>query len=255
MRRYRAVFALLLGLAGCRVFDPGLPATYDGEAPPPPPARDAAADARPDAPLPEDTAREVGHDEPGIPGRPEDVGCADGTREAFIGSGDWPDIAGCSGGWQVPGLLTPEARAPACTREGGNDGLKPYGEGCSVSDLCAAGWHVCVDASEVAHSSRTGCESAVTSVEPRFFLVLAGASPQGICTPDHAAANDLHGCGSLGDGESAACDPLTRRLTYAQCQATGAVWVCGSADDHLMEAAVVTKPDPALGGALCCRDN
>jgi hypothetical protein len=84
--------------------------------------------------------------------------------------------------------------------------------------------------------------------------VLAGASPQGICSPDRDAQDDLHGCGTLGESESPSCDPLDRRLTFAECQASHGVWNCGDASQHLAEAAVVSKREPALGGVLCCRD-
>jgi hypothetical protein len=254
MRRAYALLAMALcSSIGCRVFEPGLPEVYDGGVV----RRPTPTDARPrpaDAPRSEDLAADRRRDEPAIPGPPADLGCADGTREAFTSAPDWPNIAGCSGAWSVPGLLGPEARAPVCDRAAGNDGMNVWGQGCSVSDLCALGWHVCRDASDVRRSSPAGCESAVDSDERRFFLVLAGASPQGICSPDRGAQNDLHGCGTLGQSESAGCDPLNRRMSFYECQSSG-VWSCGDASDHLAEATLVSKSDPALGGALCCRDN
>jgi hypothetical protein len=42
-------------------------------------------------------------------------------------------------------------------------------------------------------------------------------------------------------------------MTFAECQASG-VWSCGGPDQHLVEAAEVTKSDGGLGGVLCCRD-
>jgi hypothetical protein len=42
-------------------------------------------------------------------------------------------------------------------------------------------------------------------------------------------------------------------MSFADCVATG-VWQCGTADDSLREAEVVSKPDPSLGGVLCCKD-
>jgi hypothetical protein len=253
MHGFRAFWALLLLAGGCLVFDAGVVDPYDGDAAPPPVFPADAAAGPVDAPH-LDAAREVARDEAGVPGKPEQMGCADGTREGFISLTDWPAIAGCSGAWSLGGLLSPEARAPACMREAGNDGLNAFGEGCGVADLCAAGWRVCRDANDVRRHSPSGCESAVNSVEPRFFLVLAGASAQGICSPDRNAANDLHGCGNLGQSESSACEPLNRRMTFAECQASRGVWVCGGPGEHLTEAALVSKSDSALGGALCCRE-
>jgi hypothetical protein len=199
-----------------------------------------------------DTAADL-QDEPTEPGPPEQVGCSDGTREGFVSLDDWRNIAGCSGAWSVPGLLSADARLPACNRAAGNDGTNPAGANCTVTDLCAVGWRVCLDADDVRRSSPSGCESAVVSNEPRFFLVMAGASPQGICSPDRTAQNDLHGCGTLGQSESPGCDPLNRRLTFADCQASHGAWACGGPNEHLAEAAVVAKANASLGGVLCCR--
>jgi hypothetical protein len=43
-------------------------------------------------------------------------------------------------------------------------------------------------------------------------------------------------------------------MGFADCMATGNLWVCGGADKSMQEAAVVTKTGPALGGVLCCKD-
>lgn len=245
-----------LALAGCRFFEPGLPVVYDGgvdDVRPP----DLMSPRPPDAAPAPDLARDAWRDEPappGPPGPPEDLGCADGTREGFRSVAHWGNIAGCAGAWTVPGVLTELARAPQCQRGAGNDGANPSGEGCSASDLCALGWHVCEDAGDVGRKSGSGCESAVPAGSQQFFLVLAGASLQGICSPDRAAMNDLHGCGDLGQPQSAACQPLNRRMTFADCQASG-VWACGAVDEHLYEAALVTKRDAAFGGVLCCRND
>jgi hypothetical protein len=254
MRRTGGPLAIfVVATAACHVLEPGLPSSYDGVARSPIFTDAATTDGPADLAQP-DMAADLGRDEPGPAGDPAQMGCADGSREGFTSVMDWPDIAGCSGAWSVPGLLGPQARDPSCLRQAGNDGLDPFGEGCGVSDLCAPAWHVCRDAADVRVSSPSGCESAVQSAEPRFFLTLAGASPQGICAPDRNAANDLHGCGTLGQSESAACEPLDRRLTYAECEASMGVWSCGGPGEHLIEAALVSKTASAFGGVLCCRD-
>jgi hypothetical protein len=260
MRRVYGVRALVLSvaMAGCRVHGPGLapPGAGAGILDAAPPAvEDAglAPDRRPDSPRAGDGAGER-YEPPGIAGPPALVGCSDGTREGFVSLEDWRDIAGCSGAWDVPGAMGPPAVEPHCGRAAGDTGSLGDGQGCSAADLCAEGWHVCRDAAEVARRSPTGCESAVAAGETRLFVVAAGASLQGVCLPDPAAANDLHGCGGvLGQPETAGCQPLERRMGFADCAATG-VWACGAAADHLREAAVVTKSDATLGGVLCCRD-
>jgi hypothetical protein len=256
----RLILVAAVAVAACNVYGPGLPgpdgaveaavdaARLDSEDAPPP------LDSRPDRRGTTDVVAER-YEPPGVTGPPAVVGCADGTREGFASVEDWPAIAGCSGAWQVPGAMGVEGREPRCGRAGGNTGTRADGEGCSIADLCAAGWHVCRDAAEVARVSPAGCESAVMAGETRLFVVAAGSSPQGVCLPDPTAANDLHGCGGdfLGQPEGPGCYPLERRMGFADCAATG-VWSCGTADDHLREAALVTKSDGTLGGALCCRD-
>jgi hypothetical protein len=191
------------------------------------------------------------------------VGCSDGTREGFRDINRWPRIAACAGGWQVAGLLTGASRTPVCNRNAGNDSSDPTGIHCSAADMCAATWHACTNGPDVAdHSSSGDCAGILSPGEQAFFVVMTGASPQGVCYPDPSLANDLHGCGSIGQPEAGGCPPLDRRMDFAACAATG-VWSCGDASDslpgvdasgNLLEAALVTKPDPSLGGVLCCKD-
>jgi hypothetical protein len=191
----------------------------------------------------------------GISGRPLDVGCSDATREGFRDYARWPRIAGCAGGFDQPGVLGAAGPRPACGLMAGDTSGNPTGTGCSAADLCAAGWHVCLDATEVAeHSPTADCEGCVSAGEPRFFLAAIGASPMGICTHDRTAANDLHGCGGLGEPEAAECAPLSRRMGFADCAATQGVWSCGTSADSTREALVVTKTGPTMGGVLCCRN-
>ncbi|HVO27938.1 MAG TPA: hypothetical protein VMW56_30375, partial [Candidatus Margulisiibacteriota bacterium] len=43
------------------------------------------------------------------------TGCADGQREGFVDESAYPDIAGCGGGWSIPGIHTVNpGAAPAC---------------------------------------------------------------------------------------------------------------------------------------------
>jgi hypothetical protein len=213
--------------------------------------RDAQADAvaRDDGPDPELSSDPP----PGLRGDPADVGCADGSREGFADLGLWPRIAGCSGGFRVPGVDGDAARSPHCDREAGNTGANPAGIDCSAADLCADGWQICADAGDVERCSVTGCRGAAPDGYALFFLVAAGASPDGICVPGAGFANDLFGCGSFGDPVHPSCAPLDRRLDFTGCYATGGLWSCGEDRSHLQETAEVSKAGPGLGGVLCCR--
>lgn len=265
-RPRRTAFAwLLLGLvpAGCTLFFPGLGQVSGlggdggGEVGPgnPDGAADAPADAARDARRPDAPGVEVREPTP-VTGSAGLVGCADGSREGFPALTDWPNIAGCSGAWSVPGLLDETARSPQCGRAAGNTGMRPDGQGCSAADLCAAGWHVCLGSAEVARRSPSGCETVVidTDAVRVLFVVAAGASPQGVCSPDPTAANDLHGCGTFGQTHMDFCRPLDRRMGFADCSATGGVWSCGGVAQYDREAELVTKSSSTLGGVLCCRD-
>jgi hypothetical protein len=233
-------------LAGCRVLPTGLvgqPAAGPDAAE----GQDAALIAGPDGATPALDAGEP----PGVNG----PGCSDGTREGFRDFADWPNIAGCAGAFDQPGVIGAPTLMPACELQAGDTSANPSGVGCSAADLCAPRWHLCRDGADVAqHSPTGGCESCVPAGETRFFLVGAGASAMGICSPDPQAANDLHGCGGFGQPEADGCAPLARRLGFADCLATEGAWSCGTSSDSLREAMVVTKRKPTLGGVLCCRD-
>ena len=257
------LLALALAALGCRVYSVGLATdategdfiglgSWDSGAAGERKVIDARGDLVTDAGAKRGEAGEAADPAPVI-GDPNTVGCSDGTREGFHDTANWPNIAGCAGGWQWIGLLDLSARAPRCGRVSGNDSRNPNGAECSAADLCADGWHACVDGPDVARSSPTGCESVGSPGEQTFFAVVTGASAQGVCYPDQSATNDLHGCGSIGQPESDWCPPLTRRMGFADCIPTG-VWQCGTVDESLSEAQWVTKSGPSLGGILCCRN-
>jgi hypothetical protein len=254
VRSFLRVIALasFAGLAGCRILTSG----FSSEAGATDTRRDlAAAIDRPTTPIDSQAAIDLG-EPPGVTGAPNIVGCSDGTREGFRDYRDWPAIAGCAGAFDHPGVLggAPDL-LPTCDLLAGDTNSNPDGNGCTAADLCAANWHVCRNGDDVANHSPTGdCEGCVPAGETRFFLVASGASPMGICSPDPLAANDLHGCGGLGQPEDQACAPLSRRMGFADCHATSGVWNCGGQVDGLREAEVVTKSGTTLGGVLCCKD-
>jgi hypothetical protein len=199
-------------------------------------------------------------------GAPEQ-GCSDGEREGFVDLDAFPFIAGCSGGWSVPGVLL--TLAPACGGIAGDDGPSPSGVGCSVADLCAPGWHVCASAQEVADRSPTGCAGA-SDADGLFFVTRQSSNGCGLCAsgsnldPDACdgcscvggcaqtplTANDIFGCGTA--GAVATCPPLDR-FSNDLCGALGPPWSC-SALDGCDEAHAVTKSSSDGGGALCCVD-
>lgn len=197
-------------------------------------------------------------------------GCSDGTREGFVDAVAYPKIAGCSGGFAVPGVLG--TTAPTCGFAAGNSGNNPGGIGCSAADLCAPGFHVCKGSAEVASRSPTGCVNAATS--PGLFFatrqsstgcglcalgngvdpaVCNGCSCAANCAQTSLTANDLFGCGSIG-ASATSCGVLDR-FSNNLCGALGAPWSCGGPNGNACdEANLVTKSASEGGGVLCCED-
>ncbi|MEO5726842.1 MAG: MopE-related protein [Byssovorax sp.] len=197
-------------------------------------------------------------------------GCSDGTREGFVDAAAYPEIAGCSGGFSVPGLLG--ALTPKCGFAAGNSGPNPGGAGCSAVDLCAPGFHVCKSAADVKAHSPTGCVNSAP-VAGLFFAtgqsstgcalcalgsganpsVCNGCSCATDCAQTALTANDLFGCGS--DGAIADSCGVLDRTSNNLCAQIGSPWSCGAAGSSgCDEASVVTKTSSAGGGVLCCMD-
>lgn len=191
---------------------------------------------------------EVDADDNGTPDCVE--GCADGEREGFR-EGAHPQIAGCGGGWSVPGVRT--FAAPACARAAGDDSADASGTGCNIEDLCQEGWHVCTGPSDVASNSATGCVGLVSVGDPgAFYVTRASGSGGGMC--EATGNNDIFGCGTLGAVPNAAtCAPLDR-FSQDQCgNIPTPPWNCAGMPFN--EANIATHDGTGPGGVLCCVDS
>ena len=174
------------------------------------------------------------------------VGCSDGGREGFVDMVAFADIAGCSGGWEDPGVLASLARA--CLEPIGDDSVLPIA-GCAPLDLCARGWHICSDGAEtLAATADTGCASSTLAGDPSLFFIASISGPGNLVCG--AGANDLFGCGNVGAG-TGGCGPFNRS-SQDLCSALPAPWNCGASG--VLEAEMVTKAGAEVGGVLCCRD-
>lgn len=216
------------------------------------------------------------------------AGCADGHREGFVDVATYPNIAGCSGGWTIPGVMlanpghgpaclaveTRDTTSPACGRAAGDDGLNPTGRGCNVADLCSEGWHVCATAQEVATHSPTGCAGAAGEQDPPLFFVSRQSSngcghcatgsrvgpdcnsvtcSEG-CAQTAATSNDVFGCGNIGANSGLGCEPLDRFSQNRGSALAGTSWRFDADISGYCEAYAVVHAGPGYGGALCCRD-
>ena len=177
-----------------------------------------------------------------------DLGCADGTREGFTDLSSALRIAGCGGAWTIGGIKP--APAPACGRRAGNTGANLLGTDCTPSDLCAAGWHLCIDRFEVLQRA-PGQTCAGISAENAFFATSQSGPGGGMC--DALGTNDVFGCGKLGAPISeASCTPLDRSSgnDCSELRGTGG-WDCLGPE----EPTNLRKADPLVGGGvLCCAD-
>jgi hypothetical protein len=221
------------------------------------------------------------------------IGCADGQREGFVDASAYPNIAGCGGAWTVPGVslfapteapscpgLRPrDTRNPACGNVAGDDSSNPSGSGCNVADLCAPGWHVCLDANDVSRSSPNGCVGATgANSPPLLFLTRQSSTGCGVCATGTSTAsncnsatcaagclqterisNDVFGCGNYGAfSNSTACGPLGRFSNNMCSSIAGQGWSCNDpspADDSgLCETFTIVHSNPSTGGVVCCRN-
>jgi hypothetical protein len=192
-------------------------------------------------------------------------GCADGTREAFLDVMRFATIAACSGGFTQPGVLA--VLPPSCARNAGNDSANPSGTGCTVTDLCDSGWHVCTGASDVA--SRLGSSSCTPDAPPGTFFVTRQSGPgclfcstgndpscnqescRANCLQTLSTTNDIFGCGTIGSSTTSSCGVLDRSGDNF-CSQLPAPWSCPGNGEN--ECITVTKPGSSAGGALCCKD-
>jgi hypothetical protein len=185
---------------------------------------------------------------------PPEPGCSDGTREGYLDMKKYPGIAACSGGWAEPGLDSEASHTPECARRAGNSGDKVDGHGCSIADLCAAGWHVCESTHEVSLLV-TACTDAFSpsAAKPVFFVTRQRAIGL-TCTANsqtEGGTNNIYGCGNVGSFADKSCTPLDHMLRDSDC-ANQPPWSCS--DNSQDEYLVVTKLGSSRGGALCCKD-
>jgi hypothetical protein len=71
---------------------------------------------------------------------------------------------------------------------------EPTGTGCNVADLCAPGWHVCLDANDVTTSSPNGCVGVTRPNDPALlFLTRQSSTGCGVGCIDVMAVLNISG--------------------------------------------------------------
>jgi hypothetical protein len=190
---------------------------------------------------------------------PGQIGCADGSREGYLDRVKYPKIAACSGAWEEAGLVSADSKTPQCDRRSGNDGDRIDGRGCSVADLCAAGWHVCESAKVVATHAASCADATAPFGDTAVFFVTRQRGTGLLCDDTQGGTNNLFGCGAgsnFGSAADKSCAPFSRMLRDSDCS-SNFPWTCaeGPIGTSQNELGVVTKRGSGKGGALCCKDN
>jgi hypothetical protein len=175
---------------------------------------------------------------------PVDGGCSDGTVEGFH---KHENIAACQGAWGVKGVASKNSHKRQCDGRAGNTGDKSHG--CSVTDICAVGWHVCINEDEVAKKShdKDACNTVGDLPENVFFITRQSGPGWGI--PSDKGTNDVFGCTnpmSLWGGH------LREGTLNAYSRNLGGNWDGVGKGD---EADKITSNDNDISGVLCCRDD
>ncbi len=190
-------------------------------------------------------------------GIPPTAGCSDGTREAFGDAMRFSAIAACSGGFAIAGTASGGSAMPQCNRNAGNTSSNPAGAGCSIEDLCAAGWHVCRSQGDVAMSLPMGTTTCATSdaIAMGFWLTRQTTNLMFQCTGTTGSQNNVVGCsaGNMGRLADMTCPPLTHTMTFVECNAL-APWQCDPTQPD-REALTISKSGPGAGGVMCCIGN
>ena len=161
-----------------------------------------------------------------------DVGCSDGTREAFTDEKQFPSIAGCAATWPAASMLA----ARQLERCGNSAGK------CKVpADACAARWHVCGSTAEGAAdlSARVGqkdCSSQIGS-----FAAALGDQQCRPCTDQNSLGAVC--CGTKCVDQKGSC--LWPGATAWFGVRNGVSQVCGRIENPTVSIEL---------GVLCCRD-
>jgi hypothetical protein len=178
----------------------------------------------------------------GPPGDPSVVGCADGTREAFLDQGTYPKVAGCMATWADAADMRAAPSGVACGDRIG---------ACDVpADACASGWHVCGAAgavSELRSFSPLECTNAGNGM---FISAISHCASQSLtCTYDDSASA-TYACYASGWCSEAVC-------CGSDCTRVGlcpdGVWAGLTHITPSQSNGCGATVAPADGGVLCCR--
>lgn len=187
-------------------------------------------------------------------GAPPVIGCSDGSREGFVSRERFPSIAACAGRWEGEQNLRSAPVGVAC-------GEPSAGRCPGPADLCASGWHVCMQngwpGDLMDRISQNDCHGAVAGTG----VFLAASDHTGVAgrceraTPMPCVGTlpswryhvDTLACGTAAESPRdnccpTRCDVLWPNNTWAR-------------RDMACNAAFTDRgSDRLVTGVLCCRD-
>jgi hypothetical protein len=192
----------------------------------------------------EDIADEQGrkyHIDQGERGKPEVVGCADGTREAFVDAAAFPRIAGCLAAWQGRQSLRAATTGAPCGDDIGGCG--------APGDACAVGWHICGEDGDLADLRQITGEQCEHAGGGRFTAALSHCKAQSGCVYDNQPTAN-YDCFSGGWCSEPVC-------CGSDCGALGicksGVWVGKTHIPTGQDQSCASAASHRAAGVLCCK--
>ena len=186
--------------------------------------------------------------DPAAPGACTPVSpCTAGTMARSVGDPGLQNVAFCPAAFALPGATT----ISSCGRKPPVDG-----KGCAMSDSCATGWHVCVEADLVA-AGLTKTECGGGSLAGFWATAQLGQfnklSQTAVCAD--AQRGPVFGCGTTGT-KMVQCMTMVRAAVNGGALAPEdcpSGFMCGTLNSDLASD-VLTKPSvTSPGGVICCR--
>ena len=179
--------------------------------------------------------------------REEDVGCADGEREAFRDAAAFPAIAGCAASWAGDLSLRAAGSGTAC----GNS----IGPCTAPRDACAVGWSICGD------EGREAAQLAAVLPDPLACRNEGSATDRFVAAVSHCAMyvepvcsyDAPFGCfDDLGCAEPVCCGAGCTGLEICQSGVYPDATLVPTVDDFTKGCGGF--PGDLVTGVLCCQD-
>lgn len=169
------------------------------------------------------------------------AGCADGTREAFHDTAQFPNIAGCMASWSGSQSLRAAASGAPCGDQ----------STCAApADACAAGWHVCGADGALSDLRQVSGEQCANAGRGRYSAAISHCLTQDGCATD-PRPEARYQCFAEGwCSESVCCGSDCGE--FGRCQ--DGVWPGQTHIPVGQDQGCARMTSLRAGGVLCCRN-